>query len=216
MNSTELQDKICVVPAGAEVPFDMPGQLWVARVASAPFKIQFDDGNTVSGDAGFVYHKSAFRRFILKNQSATKKLVVHAFAGGAGIDFNTVRLPNTRVVCWDLEADFGGALANGDSISLPGFVLPDNPRLAVYQAHGIQAGAQRKYITVTLRPLLAGKIILLNEVTNKLLGLVAASGAGGGIPFETDEDLKLHNDTGGAIKSTVANPDIAIAETFYA
>jgi hypothetical protein len=196
------------VAAGERIKLAFPGSKFFVKAASADFDVQFDDGETHTLDAGgceLDFGGEYFRKCEIINLSSTDVLTVEVFIGDAGAKFTALRYPNLKSIGFEVPVT-----ADQGTFDVPG-VSTD---AAKFSGAGVGVGRRRQYLTITLRPSLAGKIIVSDKRTGTLLALIGASSSGGGFPIHSSDTVVVKNDTGANITSTGATPDIAIMEVF--
>jgi hypothetical protein len=128
-----------VIAAGLFHDFSTAGEVFICRRATAPFEVQFDDGEFMPCEAGTKLTVEPFRRCRVQNLSEVLPLSLVVVIGHAGLvyDFEPNRDRKTR--------PSNGIIPIGQALNLPG-IAPDS---ADYSDWGIPAGAIREYIVVT-------------------------------------------------------------------
>lgn len=162
------------------------GSILVCNEATAPFRLQLDDGAPFPFAAGFsIRNPDPFSRVSIINQSDTAALTVEFFAGQSYVDYGYQRVPKTRT------KPSNGNLNAEATVSFPG--IDSSNRRKSFQV-------QNDHATETLVVQSAGSAMAY--VYPKQLPLV----------IETDADIRLLNPK--LIGSGVVIPYV-VTEVFY-
>jgi hypothetical protein len=194
--------KPLTIAAGKTVSVDVHGRFFRCRESSAEFTLRIGN-ETLTLEGGDENEAlQPIQRLVFTNSNAYSNTVKYTAAMNV-IRSAYVRQARTKMAGWDIT------LANGATQDFPGIATA----AANYSAHGVPVGARRKAFIISTKPSLVGKILIFNKTTGKLLGVCPGGSA---FQFENDDDIQIKNATGGAIDSTTADPDVAVAESFYA
>ena len=193
----------------AQEVFPIPGNKIFIVSASAPFGLQFDNGNVNVAAAGMEFEREAFRHVTIKNLG-TVDLKVAFFVGTARVKFNFPYDPATTI------RPSAGAFAGigfANRVSFPGIAGSALvPYDATYSDYGIAEGNRRQQFVVSNpdnTDIVIGRLGAGD--TDKPFARVSGDGTTvGHYTLNTDNDFYIYQRTAGS-----GNNNYLVAEKFY-
>jgi hypothetical protein len=199
MRQNALKVTTFTIPAGEKRYLTGPGNFISVEDASAPFEIERDSWgrSEVRGGARLNSGAETWNLATIINLSTTQALTVRLRYGTGDSDVHYPFVPPTenRGTEITLAADAEQVISGVNS-----------------------SGQRRKHFTISLVP--SGQypnahILIYNNRTGELIGIVGRGSAGGGFREETDDDIKIVNKFPFEITSLGATPHIAFSQVFY-